>query len=366
MGLAAEVVWRPAPLEPGGAAVTLFLDRARAADARYATDTVDLTVIAEICRRLDGLPLAIELAASRIGKLSPAEILAGLDNRFRLLRSSRRDLDERQRTLTALLDWSYDLLDETEQAVFRCLGVFVASFSLTAADAAAGDDGVDAPETVWSLVDKSLLVPDPSENETRYRMLDTVREYALDRLNADKETERTTRDVTTWLLQVAGPRAVRDPQWLHAARVEADNIRGMIELTADTDTRRGLELACSIASLHDSESTYRLGTPEIERYVARLVEPCGERLALLAQLGYMQYQRGQPVGPAVFAAISALSKAGISEPDWCQGRLGTLYALVAFQGKDYVRAIGLAKAALQAKDLAPLVGKYLPAVGSAS
>ena len=241
--------------------------------------------------------------------------------------------------------------------MFRRLGVFVSSFPLSAAEAAACDGEADASEVaevVWSLVDKSLLIPDRSENETRYRMLDTVRDYARDRLHTDGEAMRTTGDVTTWLLKVAGPRAVRDPQWLHAARVEADNIRGMIELIADTDTRRALELACSIALLHDNESTYRAGVPEVQRYVARLVEPSAERIGLLAWLAYMQYQRGQPVDSAVLAAISALSDAGISEPAWCQGRLGTLYAWVACQGKNYDRAISLARAALQAKELAPL------------
>jgi predicted ATPase/class 3 adenylate cyclase len=357
LGLDAEVVWRPAPLEPGGAAATLFLDRARAADARYTPGIADLTVIAEICRRLDGLPLAIELAASRVGKLSPAEILAGLENRFRLLRSSRRDLAERQRTLTALLDWSYDLLTETEQAVFRRLGVFVASFSLAAAEAAASSDDGDSlgvAEVVWSLVDKSLLVRDPSESESRYRMLDTVRAYALDRLHHHGEAERAARDVTTWLLRVAGPRPVRDPQWLHSARVEADNIRGLIELIAGTDSRRALELACSIALLHDSESTYRQGTPEVDRYVTLLVEPCAQRLALLGQLGYLQYLLRGPVAPTVIGEIAVLLEAGISEPEWSQGRVRTLAWIVAIQAKDYDEGLHLATTALQDNGL-PLV-----------
>src|SRR5262249_23708724 len=148
----------------------------------------DSRAIAEICRRLDGIPLAVELAAARVIALAPAEIAAHLDERFRLLTGGRRAAVERQHTLRATVDWSYALLSERDRAVFSHLGVFPASFDASAAQAVAAAGRVeswDVLDALTSLVAKSLLNVDRSTTgSTRYQMLESLRHYARERLDA--------------------------------------------------------------------------------------------------------------------------------------------------------------------------------------
>ncbi len=178
-------------------AVQLFVERARAANPTFTceNDPADPTrrLVAEICLQLDGMPLAIELAAARISVLTPAEILDRMEDRFRLLSGGRGR--QKRRTLQATLDWSYDLLDREEQRFFRRCGVFVGSFDLPAAVAVAGCDDYDAMDLLGSLVAKSLLSVDegPDNPTTRYRLLETVRIYASDQL-ARSEDVTAARD----------------------------------------------------------------------------------------------------------------------------------------------------------------------------
>ena len=161
-------------------AVRLFVERATAVDPRFALDDDNAASVAAICGRLDGMPLAIELAAARVVALSPAELLAGLDDRFRLLSGGRRR--QRQRTLEATLDWSYDLLDAEEQRALRALGVFVDGFDLTAFTAVAAVDGATALDLLEALVAKSLVERADRDDQVRFRLLETVKAYAEDRL----------------------------------------------------------------------------------------------------------------------------------------------------------------------------------------
>ena len=178
---------------PAPEAVRLFVERARAVQPELALTGESVPLIAEICRRLDGLPLAIELAAAQLRLLPPAAMLARLDRRLPLLTSGPRDVPERQRTLRDTIDWSHDLLDEAEQRLFRRLGVFVGSFDLDAAERVARDEGHGAShphgphpsplELLGALVDKSLVVrADGGTDEPRFTMLETIREYALEQL----------------------------------------------------------------------------------------------------------------------------------------------------------------------------------------
>ncbi|MGY1712576.1 ATP-binding protein [Geodermatophilus sp. SYSU D00758] len=173
-------------------AVRLFLDRARAARADLDLDGPQLQAVVDICRRLDGLPLAIELAAARVRLLEPAEMLRRLDSRLAVLTGGPRDLPERQRTIRRTLEWSHDLLDDDEKVVFARLAVFVGGFSLAAAESVCGDRRVPDPvAAVGSLVDKSLVRPEhTAPGGPRLAMLDTVREFALERLVAGGEAER--------------------------------------------------------------------------------------------------------------------------------------------------------------------------------
>ncbi|MEM9517770.1 MAG: adenylate/guanylate cyclase domain-containing protein [Actinomycetota bacterium] len=167
---------------PESPAIELFLERAQAADPSVELSGPDLDVIADICHRLDGMPLAIELAAARIAVLSPAEILERMADRFRLLSGGIGR--HRRRTLQATLDWSYDLLDADEQRFFRRIGLFVGSFDLPAAAAVGEMDDYDALDTLESLVSKNLLIADTDAGgqTRRYRLLETVRIYAGDEL----------------------------------------------------------------------------------------------------------------------------------------------------------------------------------------
>jgi predicted ATPase len=178
-------------------AARLFLDRAEAAGADLALEAADGPAIAEVCRRLDGIPLAIELAAARVIALGPGEIAAHLDQRFQLLTGGRRAAVERHHTLRAAIDWSYALLSERDQTVFNHLGVFPASFDVSAAQAVAapgGIEGWDALDTLTSLVGKSMLnAVRSTAGTTRYQMLESLRHYARECLAASGAAAETLR-----------------------------------------------------------------------------------------------------------------------------------------------------------------------------
>ena len=163
---------------PSEAAVELFVSRAAAAGRRVEADAT----VAEVCRRLDNLPLALELAAARAKLLSPAALLERLDAALPLLSGGARDLPERQQTLRATIEWSHDLLDPDAQAAFRRLSVFRGSFTLDAAEAVTGAD----LDQVAGLLDQNLLKP---FRDDRFFLLETIREYARERLDREGETD---------------------------------------------------------------------------------------------------------------------------------------------------------------------------------
>jgi len=172
-------------------ATALFIERARAADRRFIAGDDNAAVILDICRRLDGIPLAIELAAARVKILSPRQLRERLDERFRVLAGGSRDVLPRQQTLRALIDWSHDLLDEFERALLRRLSIFVNGFTLEGACAVgSGDDlELDPFDVLASLVDKSLVLAEPDGDELHYHLLESTRAYALEKLEAAGERE---------------------------------------------------------------------------------------------------------------------------------------------------------------------------------
>jgi predicted ATPase len=177
-------------------AVAFFLTCARDARPDFTLTETNAAAMAEICRRLDGLPLALQLAAARLTVLSPEALLARLERRLPLLTRGPRDLPERQQTLRAAIAWSYDMLGAAEQRLFRQLGVFVSGFTLEAAEAltGGGPDDLDPLEAISRLVGQSVVVVEPLEEATpRYRMLETIREFALERLEASGEAAQTRR-----------------------------------------------------------------------------------------------------------------------------------------------------------------------------
>jgi tetratricopeptide (TPR) repeat protein len=177
-------------------AIDFFVTCARDAQPGFGLTEANAAAVAEICRRLDGLPLALQLAATRLTVLSPEALLARLERRLPLLTRGPRDLPERQQTLRAAIAWSYDMLGAAEQRLFRQLGAFVGEFTLEAVEALAkgGPDDVDPLEAISTLVGQSVVVVQPLDETTaRYRMLETIREFALEQLDASGEAGQTRR-----------------------------------------------------------------------------------------------------------------------------------------------------------------------------
>jgi predicted ATPase/DNA-binding XRE family transcriptional regulator len=241
----------------GSPAVQLYLERARAVAPAFELTDASAGAVARICRRLDGLPLAIELAAARIKLFTPQALLERLDRRLQLLSGGPRDLPERQQTLRGTIDWSHDLLDETEQKLFRRLAVFAGSFALEAAEEVCGPStpaGEDVLENLASLVDNSLLVSvaesSSASDEPRFMMLETIREYAAEHLRSDGEAEEMDRAHALYYLalaEAAQPEA--SPQmfdeWLAVLEQEHDNLRAALRWAirhqeADIGARLGL------------------------------------------------------------------------------------------------------------------------------
>ena len=201
---------RPQALEEAARsdAVRLFAERAEAARTDFALSADNVAAVAELCRRLDGLPLAIELAAARVRLLPPDALLARLERRLPLLTGGAQDLPTRQRTMRDAIGWSYDLLAEEEQALFRRLAVFAGGFTLEAAEAVADparDLGIDAFDGVASLVDHSLLRPEEGPgDEPRFRMLETIHEFGLELLEASGERDELRRRHALYFVHLAG------------------------------------------------------------------------------------------------------------------------------------------------------------------
>ncbi len=188
----------------GSESVRLFVERAQAVAADFELDDENVAAVAEICIRLDGLPLAIELAAPWVRTLTPEALLRRLDQRLALLTGGAQDVDERQRTLRSTIEWSYDLLPEHEQALLRRLGVFVGGFRLEAAEAVWDGDSSDVLDGLDSLVEKSLLLRRADfDGEPRFWMLQTIREYALERLESSGDAQTARGRHAEWFAELA-------------------------------------------------------------------------------------------------------------------------------------------------------------------
>jgi predicted ATPase/class 3 adenylate cyclase len=221
----------------GAEAVALFVHRASAVDPQFRLTETNAATVAELCRRLDGLPLAIELAASRAKVLVPEAILDRLEHRLELLTGGPVDLPSRQRTLRGAIAWSHDLLSEDERVVFRRLSVFAGGWTMEAAEAVGGNGG-DVLEPLASLVDKSLVQRRTAGGEARYAMLETIREFAGEQLDAAEETEAIRDRHASFFLKTAERaephlRAVGRKRWLDDLELEHDNLRAALRWTID-------------------------------------------------------------------------------------------------------------------------------------
>lgn len=269
VGVAGEMMWSVPPLAAPrpdhgvdlaalreSEAVRLFTERAQAVTRTFALSRENGAHVAQICYRLDGIPLAIELAAARVKVLSVEEIAVRLDDRFRLLTGGSRTALPRHQTLLATMDWSYDLLSPAERVLFRRLSVFAGGFTLPVAEAVCAGDGVDHTEVLdllTRLVDRSLIIVDLRGEAARYRLLETVRQYALRKLFESGESHVTRARHRDWFLkrvEAAQPELHGPEQrtWFDLLEAEHDNLRAAMDwsLAEPSGVQPGLRLAAGL------------------------------------------------------------------------------------------------------------------------
>jgi predicted ATPase len=249
-------------------AVRLFVERAVAVTPDFALNDENAAAVGQVCRRLDGVPLAIELAAARVPAMTPAELAERLDRRFQVLAGGRRGAVERHQTLRAAIDWSYELLSESEQGLLARLAVFAGGCTFTAAEAVCGGDGIDRDlvfESLARLVAGSLVVAEGHGSETRYRLLETIGQYGEERLRdageADTLRSRHADHYAAFAEQAFG--YLHGPEhvpWVARLSAERDNLLAAWSWAIDVDdVDTALRILCSVPRGH--EGGYQLGLP---------------------------------------------------------------------------------------------------------
>jgi predicted ATPase len=287
-------------------AVALFTQRARSIRSEFALGAENAAAVAAICRQLDGLPLAIELAAARIRLLPPRALLARLQHRFDLLKSEMPEVPARHRTLRGVIDWSYELLASQEQALFRRLAVFAGGHTLAAAEAVCGAVGTASSElldTLASLVAHSLIRPEEQpDGEARFLMLETIREYGLERLRACGEEAETRGSHLRYFLTLAleaEPHLGSGQQvtWLNTLQREHDNLRTALDhaLTSG-EVGSAARMAVALCRFWLMRSYLAEGEERLRRILAAGGEdlPAGLRISLLAGIGTLATMQPDP------------------------------------------------------------------------
>ena len=290
LGIAGEIVYRlpvlpvpeagtPDAQAAGYPAVAMFAHRAAAADRRFELNSANTPLVAEICRRLDGIPLALELAAARVPSLGLAALLERLDDRFRLLKSGGQAQDPRHGALHAAFDWSYGLLTASEQQVFNRLGTFAGTFSLNAAARCVADGSIDTAEAIdliGRLVDRSLVTAlgvDPP----RYTLLETARVYALGKLAANGELDSARERMAATMLDLLDTAyqeywSLDEAIWLHRYETELDNVRAAIDWATGNSHALGVALYGSAWPLFVETDLYAEGRARYEQVVTVLTD----------------------------------------------------------------------------------------------
>src|SRR4051812_13750980 len=330
-------------------AVQLFAGRATAADPGFTIASC-AAAVAEICRRLDGIPLAIELAAARTVAMRPAEIADALDERFRLLTGGRRSTVQRHQTLRGAVDWSYALLTDTERAVFDRLGVFAGTFDLDSMAAVVVDDDLtawDARDAIAGLVAKSMVVIDDATGDaSRYRLLETLREYAADRLDEAGTADAWRRRHAAYCSELAarvGPGLAGPDEFPSRARMraDADNLRAAVTWSLDARDPADHEYAVAIIAALAYESNGGLDLP-ISEWAERALDAAehstpDRRYAVLGAATWAHVSAGR-FERARELALTAL-RGGIP-PDTAAAALPhQTLSLIEFFGGDYRAAL---------------------------
>jgi predicted ATPase/class 3 adenylate cyclase len=297
-------------------AIRLFTERAHAADTNFSLTNENAPAVAEICARLDGLPLAIELAAARIKLLSPQAMYSRLSNPLTFLTGGARDLPERQRTLRGAIAWSHALLDEGEQALFASLSVFSGGCALGAVEAicdAECGSFVDVLEGLSSLLDKSLLRQEEMvEGEPRFVMLETIREYARESLEARGNAEEIRRLHAEYFLALAeqGASELQGPEevtWLERLEIDHDNMRAALSWTLQSEEAElGMRLAGALWRFWDMRGYYGEGRRWLEATLAKDGRASETRAMALEGVGWLADVQGD-IDRAVAAAEEGLN-----------------------------------------------------------
>ncbi|HEV8339255.1 MAG TPA: tetratricopeptide repeat protein [bacterium] len=296
-------------------AVRLFIDRAALSKPDFHMTAGTAPLVAQVVRRLDGIPLAIELAAARTKVMSVEQIASKLDDRFRLLTTGGRTTPPRHQTLKAAMDWSYELLTEHERMLLRRLSVFAGGWTLEAAEAVSAADGLEVEEVLdllSRLVDRSLVLVQEPNGETRYRLLETVRQYARDRLAETGEAEQVRARHRDWFLHLAeqGEALLQGAQqavWFDRLEVEHDNLRAALEWCRreTEDPELGRRLSGALWRFWRVRGYWTEGRGWLEAAIARGVDVHTEaRAKALIGAAYLTFFQGDFERAAALAAES--------------------------------------------------------------
>jgi predicted ATPase len=316
-------------------AVALFVERAREAKPSFAITAENAGAVVEICRRLDGLPLALELAAARVKLLSPASILGRLDHRLKLLTGGARDLPMRQQTMRGAVAWSYDLLDDGERETLERLAVFAGGSTIEAAEAVCASGEADVLDAIGSLVDKSLLRRREREDgEMRVTMLEVVREYALERLEASGRVEAARLEHARFFAALAEEanekiRGEEQVVWLDRLTRELDNIRAALATLLDRSAAEGATLVVSVYVFWYYRGLYTEARGWLAKALGAAPAP-PMRARMLGQLSQIELRLGEP-GATERAREAVEASRETGDPRLVMSALGVLgyaFALV--------------------------------------
>ncbi|MBL8055491.1 MAG: protein kinase [Anaerolineales bacterium] len=361
LGIAGEVAYRvPSlsspdpehPPEPAALdqfeAVRLFVDRAAAIKPDFALTPANAAAVIQVCGQLDGLPLALELAAARIRAMTVEQIAARLDDRFRLLTGGSRTALPRQQTLRALIDWSWELLSAPERALLRRLAVFLGGWTLEAAEAVCAEAAEAAPQPALAagdildllahLVDKSLVLVDETSGHPRYRMLETIRQYARERLLESGEAAGIRAQHLAYFQRLAAKaepelRAAGQLTWIERLEAEHDNLRAALKWSLSSQAlEAGLRLAGDLARFWYLRGFWREGRQWLEQLLGRAAAaPAEARAWALCGAAWLANEDGSDI--ALYESALALYRAeadhwgeayalrGLAAAWWAQGKL---------------------------------------------
>ncbi len=297
-------------------AIELFLNRAQAADRAFVLTKDNAPFVAEICRRLDGIPLAIETAAARVNAVTVQNLAQSLDDRFKVLTAGGRTSLPRHKTLSALVDWSYDRLSQREKVLFDRLGIFGGGFSLPAVKAVCADEKIADSEVLdllIALVEKSLVVAQTDGEQERYRLLESTRAYALEKLAADRERERLARRHAEYFRDLAMDADKHygmgsTTAWLTRMELELQNYRASLEwaITREGDVATGAALAGALERLWALAALSVEARTWLDAALARVTET--EHLAVTARLwlAKARFLQGEPMRDCAQRALYLL------------------------------------------------------------